>query len=81
MGPDGIPVSAEEFISQLFDTLSLPEFFSSEAELREVWSNPITRKTLLGRLSEVGFSEGDLKEIQTLIDADNSDLFDVLEYV
>lgn len=81
MGPDGIPVSAEEFISQLFDTLSLPEFFSSEAELREVWSNPITRKTLLGRLSEVGFNEGDLKEIQTLIDAENSDLFDVLEYV
>lgn len=81
MGPDGIPVSAEEFISQLFDTLSLPEFFSSEAELREVWSNPITRKTLLGRLSEVGFSEGVLKEIQTLIDAENSDLFDVLEYV
>jgi type I restriction enzyme R subunit len=81
MGPDGIPVSAEQFIAQLFDTLSLPEFFSSEAELREVWSNPITRKTLLGRLSEVGFSEGDLKEIQTLIDAENSDLFDVLEYV
>ncbi len=81
MGPDGIPVSAEQFIAQLFDTLSLPEFFSSEAELREVWSNPITRKTLLGRLAEVGFSEGDLKEIQTLIDAENSDLFDVLEYV
>jgi type I restriction enzyme R subunit len=81
MGPDGIPLSAEQFIAQLFDTLSLPEFFSSEAELREVWSNPITRKTLLGRLSEVGFSEGDLKEIQTLIDAENSDLFDVLEYV
>ena len=81
MGPDGIPVSAEQFIGQLFDTLSLPEFFSSEAELREVWSNPITRKTLLGRLAEVGFSEGDLKEIQKLIDADNSDLFDVLEYV
>lgn len=81
MGPDGIPVSAEEFIAQLFDTLSLPEFFSSEEELRQIWSNPITRKTLLARLAEVGFSEGDLKEIQTLIDAENSDLFDVLEYV
>ncbi len=81
MGPDGLPVSAEQFISQLFDTLSLPEFFSSEEELRTVWSNPVTRKTLLGRLAEVGFGEGDLKEIQKLIDAENSDLFDVLEYV
>jgi len=81
MGPDGIPISAEQFIAQLFDTLSLPEFFASEEELREIWSNPITRKALLGRLAEAGFGEGDLKEIQKLIDAENSDLFDVLEYV
>jgi type I restriction enzyme R subunit len=81
MGPDGIPISAEQFIAQLFDTLSLPEFFSSEEELRRIWSNPITRKALLGRLAEAGFGEGDLKEIQKLIDAENSDLFDVLEYV
>jgi type I restriction enzyme R subunit len=81
LGPDGIPISAEQFIAQLFDTLSLPEFFSSEEELRTIWSNPITRKALLGRLAEAGFGEGDLKEIQKLIDAENSDLFDVLEYV
>ncbi|MDA9869808.1 DEAD/DEAH box helicase family protein [bacterium] len=81
MGPDGVPISAEQFISQLFDTLSLPEFFSSEEELRTIWSNPITRRALLGKLAEAGFGEGDLKEIQKLIDAENSDLFDVLEYV
>jgi type I restriction enzyme R subunit len=81
MGPDGVPVSAEEFIAQLFDTLALPEFFSSEEELRTLWSNPITRRALLGKLAQAGFGEGSLKEIQKLIDAKNSDLFDVLEYV
>jgi len=81
MGPDGVPVSAEEFIAQLFDTLALPEFFSSEEELRTLWSNPITRRALLGKLAQAGFGEGSLKEIQKLIDAENSDLFDVLEYV
>lgn len=81
MGPDGIPVSAEEFIAQLFDTLALPAFFSSEDELREMWSDPVTRRALLGKLAEVGFAEGELREIQMLIDAEASDLFDVLEYV
>ncbi|MBI9036206.1 MAG: hypothetical protein JEZ03_17235 [Bacteroidales bacterium] len=59
----------------------LPKLFKNENELRELWSNPITRKTLLGKLEEVGFGKGDLTTLQTLINAEKSDLFDVLEYV
>jgi type I restriction enzyme R subunit len=81
MGPDGTPMSAQEFIAYLFDTLTLPEFFSSEKELRAIWSDPVTRRALLGRLAEAGFTGHDLEEIQKLIEAENSDLFDVLEYV
>ena len=81
IGPEGKPVTAQEFIAWLFDTLALPEFFSSEEQLREIWSVPLTRKTLLARLGEVGFDESTLREIQKLIEAENSDLFDVLEYV
>jgi len=81
IGPDGQPVSAQQFIALLFDTLSLPDFFSSEDELRRVWSDPLTRRTLLGRLAEAGFDEAGLLEIQALIEAEQSDLFDVLEYV
>ena len=81
IGPEGKPVTAQEFISWLFDTLALPEFFSSEEQLREIWSDPLTRKTLLARLADVGFDEVNLREIQKLIEAENSDLFDVLEYV
>jgi type I restriction enzyme R subunit len=76
---DGTPISSEEFLHNLFG--ALPEFFKSEAELRTIWSNPLTRKTFLDKLAEAGFGKGELTVLQQLIDAEKSDLFDVLEYV
>jgi len=76
---EGKPISAEEFLNNLFG--ELPNFFKSEAELRKIWSNPITRKTLLEKLDEAGFGKEELSMLQKLIDAEKSDLFDVLEYV
>jgi type I restriction enzyme R subunit len=81
MGPDGLPVTMEQFIAQLFDTLTLPDFFSSEEELRRIWADPTTRRALLGRLAEAGFPAESLMEIQRLIEAEDSDIFDVLEWV
>ena len=78
-GPDGNIISAQEFIVNLYG--SLPSFFKDEKELRDIWSNPITRKVLLGRLADAGYGKDELTILQQLIDADNSDLFDVLEYV
>ena len=75
---DGTPISAEEFLNNLFG--ELPNFFKSEAELRETWSNPVTRRTLLEKLEEAGFGLEELI-LKKLIDAEKSDLFDVLEYV
>ncbi len=76
---DGKPISVEEFLNNLFG--KLPEFFTSEAELRTIWSNPLTRRTLLEKLDEAGFGKDELTTLQRLIDAEKSDLFDVLEYV
>jgi type I restriction enzyme, R subunit len=76
---DGKPISAEEFLSNLFG--ELPNFFKSEDELRTLWGNPITRKTLLEKLDEAGFGKEELSTLQKLINAEKSDLFDVLEYV
>jgi type I restriction enzyme R subunit len=78
---EGQQVTAEEFIKKLFNTISLPTFFKNEYELRRLWSSPITRQALLKKLEDSGFSKSDLKSIQSLIEAENSDLFDVLEYV
>lgn len=76
---DGKPISAEEFLHNLFG--ALPRFFSSEEELRTLWSNPLTRKTLLEKLDEAGFGKEELHILQQMVDAEKSDLFDVLEYV
>ncbi len=76
---DGKPISAEEFLNNLFG--ELPNLFKSEDELRTLWSNPLTRKVLLEKLEDVGFGKNELSTLQVLIDAEKSDLFDVLEYV
>ncbi len=76
---DGKPISAQEFLENLFG--ELPNFFKNEKELREIWSNPQTRKTLLEKLDEAGFGKEELSTLQKLINAEKSDLFDVLEYV
>ncbi|MBA3022942.1 MAG: DEAD/DEAH box helicase [Sideroxydans sp.] len=78
-GPDGKPISATEFLTVLFG--QLPEFFKDEDELRELWSLPDTRKKLLDGLAEKGFGKDQLGEMQKIIDAENSDLFDVLAHV
>ena len=78
-GSDGKPISAEEFLNNLFG--ALPEFFKNEGELRKIWSNPITRKTLLQKLDDAGYGKDQLTALQKLVDAEKSDLFDVLEYV
>jgi type I restriction enzyme R subunit len=77
--PDGKPMSSTEFIELLYG--QLPEFAKDEAELREIWSAPDTRSKLLQGLAEKGFGAEQLAEIQSIISAENSDLFDVLAYV
>jgi len=77
--PDGTPMSAQQFMEMLFG--KLPEFFKNEEELRALWSRPDTRKKLLEGLSEKGFGHDQLTEMQKIIDAEKSDLFDVLAHV
>ena len=77
--PDGTPMSAQQFMEMLFG--KLPEFFKNEAELRALWSVPETRKKLLQGLADKGFGGDQLAEMQKIIDAEKSDLFDVLAHV
>jgi type I restriction enzyme R subunit len=59
----------------------LPGFFKDEDELRRLWSAPDTRKALLAGLADRGFGRDALADMQKVIEAENSDLFDVLAYV
>ncbi len=77
--PDGTPMSAQQFMEVLFG--KLPEFFHNEPELRALWSAPETRAKLLEGLAEKGFGPEAMAEMQKIIDAEKSDLFDVLAFV
>ncbi len=77
--PDGTPISAEEFLKSMFGVI--PDLFKSEEELRIIWSKPDTRKKLLQELQERGFAKEQLQEFQKVLNAENSDLYDVLAYV
>jgi superfamily II DNA or RNA helicase/predicted GIY-YIG superfamily endonuclease len=77
--PDGTPMSAQQFLELLFGRL--PDFFQSEAEVRALWSAPGTRVKLLQGLADSDFGHDKLVAMQQLIDAGNSDPFDVLAYV
>lgn len=79
LSPEGKPITAKEFIERLFD--DLPQFFENEDKLREVWSDPDTREKLLQDLSEAGYDNEKLDSMKELIDARDSDVYDVLAYV
>lgn len=72
-------MTSEEFLHSM--DIILPEFFKNEDELRKIWSNPQTRKAFLDRIAELGFTLDQLENLQKIVNAEKSDLFDVLAYV
>lgn len=79
MGADGEMLTAKKFVEQLFG--DLPRFFGNEDELREIWSNPSTREKLLTDLQEAGYDDEKLDSMKDIIDANDSDVYDLLAYV
>jgi len=76
---DGKPISAQEFLKRLFGDLT--GLISDEDHLRKVWSDPDSREKFLTQLADRGYDDGRLNDIRRLVDAPDSDLFDVLGYV
>ncbi|MGI9920188.1 EcoAI/FtnUII family type I restriction enzme subunit R [Vibrio owensii] len=79
MGANGDMLTAKQFVEQLFD--DLPRFFSNEDELRAIWSNPSTREKLLADLQEAGYDDEKLDSMKDIIDAKDSDVYDLLSFV
>ena len=77
--PDGTPISAAQFVERLFG--QLPESFKDEGKLVQLRSEPATRKALLASLSEKGFGAAALAAMAEVINAEKSDVFDVLAYI
>ncbi|MFM8593898.1 MAG: type I restriction-modification enzyme R subunit C-terminal domain-containing protein, partial [Chloroflexota bacterium] len=77
--PDGKPLSSAQFLENLFG--ALPALVRDVDELRRIWSDPQTRTALLNQLAEQGFSGDQMEELQRIISAENSDIYDVLAFV
>lgn len=76
---DGRLITAQEFMQQLFGDLNT--LVADEDQLRAVWSDPDRRQGFLQRLTDMGYGRERLDDMRRLIDAPNSDIFDVLAYV
>jgi len=79
MGKDGKMLTAKKFVEQLF--ADLPCFFTNEDELRKIWSNPNTREKLLADLHEAGYDNEKLSSMKEIINANDSDVYDLLAFV
>ncbi|KRG86702.1 restriction endonuclease subunit R [Stenotrophomonas daejeonensis] len=75
----GRMITAQEFMQKLFGDLG--QLVVSEDELRAIWSDPERREGFLQRLADLGYDADRLDDMRRLIDAPNSDIFDVLAYV
>lgn len=76
---EGRPISAAEFLERIFGDLS--DIVSDEDKLRTMWSDPENREKFLNQLSDRGYHHDLLNSVRALVDAPESDLFDVLSYV
>ena len=77
--PEGKPISAQEFLERLFGDLA--GIVADEDQLRAIWSDPDNRERFLEQLSDRGYDRDRLDDIRRLVDAPDSDLFDVLSYI
>ncbi|MCY0971038.1 DEAD/DEAH box helicase family protein [Chryseobacterium sp. CY353] len=79
VGDDGRPLTVSEFLEKLIEFL--PNLFSSEQQLRELWSKPESREELLTKLGQTGFDDEQIETLQKMFEAEESDIFDLLAFV
>ena len=72
-------IGVNELIQRLFG--AIPQYFNDAEDLRKQWEHPDTRKVVLERLEQEGFGEDKLLMIQRVMQKENCDLLDVLEFL
>ncbi|WP_339891995.1 DEAD/DEAH box helicase family protein [uncultured Alteromonas sp.] len=76
---NGKPLTVQEFVERL--TTQLPGLFKSVEELRQIWSDPDERETLLGKLVQAGFDTEQLATLRRMFEAEDCDIFDLLAFL
>ena len=75
---DGKMIPVDEFVKKVI--AKIVGLIGTPDALRAAWSEQETRREFLGKLAENGFEIERLKELQKLIESEDCDLLDVLEY-
>ena len=75
----GRPLSAQQFVDRILS--KLPTLFSSEEELREIWSDPDSREIFFQQLADIGFDAEQLSTLRCMFSAEACDLFDLLNFL
>ena len=79
VGENGIPLRTKEYLEYLVGVID--KFFEDENQLREIWSNPVKREEMLGKLRDMQIDEAQLEELKTIFEAEDSDIYDVLAHL
>jgi type I restriction enzyme R subunit len=79
VGEDGKPLTVTEFLDKLLQFL--PNLFSNEEQLRELWSKPESREEILVKLGQLGFDDEQLGTLKQMFEAEQSDVFDLLTFL
>lgn len=75
----GKPLTSKQFLEKL--TGFIPDLYESEDQLRKIWAKPETREALLQKLASMGVDEEQLDSLKKILDAPESDIFDVLLHI
>jgi type I restriction enzyme, R subunit len=75
----GRPLSAQQFVERLI--FKLPGLFSSAEELREIWSDPDKRESLIQQIAQAGFDSEQISTLRRMFEAEACDLFDLLAFL
>jgi len=76
---NGKPLTVQQFVERL--VTQLPGLFKSVEELRQIWSDPDERETLLGKLVQAGFDTEQLATLRRMFEAEDCDIFDLLAFL
>jgi type I restriction enzyme R subunit len=76
---NGKPLTVQEFVERLI--IQLPGLFKSVDELRNIWSDPDERETLLSKLVQAGFDKEQLAALRRMFEAEDCDIFDLLAFL
>ena len=72
-------LSSKDFLKTII--WELDKFYKNEKELKEIWVNPETREDFINSLSQIWFDSEQIEDLKIILEAKNSDIFDIISHI